>query len=194
MKGDIAAAIDPQHAHPAPGQLLLVQGGLIVDHGQAIGRPRALMAISVTGSALHVPLAAALMHGVFGGPALGGVGCGISTALVSAFNCACGALYLARHPACRDLELFRRWRRPTRAGIAEQLRLGAPMAMSNLVEISGFTLIALFVARLGPEVVAGHRLAANLAAVSYMLPLALASRSEERRVGKECRSRWSPYH
>jgi len=23
---------------------------------------------------------------------------------------------------------------------------------------------------------------------------ALASRSEERRVGKECRSRWSPYH
>ena len=25
---------------------------------------------------------------------------------------------------------------------------------------------------------------------AYMLP----SRSEERRVGKECRSRWSPYH
>src|SRR2546426_11877844 len=26
------------------------------------------------------------------------------------------------------------------------------------------------------------------------LMLAIASRSEERRVGKECRSRWSPYH
>src|SRR2546425_4080177 len=25
-------------------------------------------------------------------------------------------------------------------------------------------------------------------------PLAFAARSEERRVGKECRSRWSPYH
>ena len=25
-------------------------------------------------------------------------------------------------------------------------------------------------------------------------PAALAQRSEERRVGKECRSRWSPYH
>ena len=24
--------------------------------------------------------------------------------------------------------------------------------------------------------------------------VSLASRSEERRVGKECRSRWSPYH
>ena len=27
-----------------------------------------------------------------------------------------------------------------------------------------------------------------------MTPLAVSSRSEERRVGKECRSRWSPYH
>ena len=27
-----------------------------------------------------------------------------------------------------------------------------------------------------------------------MLLCTLASRSEERRVGKECRSRWSPYH
>ena len=26
------------------------------------------------------------------------------------------------------------------------------------------------------------------------LAVALQSRSEERRVGKECRSRWSPYH
>ena len=33
--------------------------------------------------------------------------------------------------------------------------------------------------------------------VLYFIPFApkaTASRSEERRVGKECRSRWSPYH
>ena len=33
----------------------------------------------------------------------------------------------------------------------------------------------------------------NIAAASPTITLA-ASRSEERRVGKECRSRWSPYH
>ena len=27
-----------------------------------------------------------------------------------------------------------------------------------------------------------------------MIPHPIAARSEERRVGKECRSRWSPYH
>ena len=29
---------------------------------------------------------------------------------------------------------------------------------------------------------------------SERIPLTIAGRSEERRVGKECRSRWSPYH
>ena len=33
----------------------------------------------------------------------------------------------------------------------------------------------------------------EFAIVSYVL-IKLAERSEERRVGKECRSRWSPYH
>src|SRR3712207_7601437 len=32
------------------------------------------------------------------------------------------------------------------------------------------------------------------AAGLVLAPLFLAPRSEERRVGKECRSRWSPYH
>ena len=27
-----------------------------------------------------------------------------------------------------------------------------------------------------------------------LIPIAFFTRSEERRVGKECRSRWSPYH
>ena len=31
-------------------------------------------------------------------------------------------------------------------------------------------------------------------AVGSVLKLNLNGRSEERRVGKECRSRWSPYH
>ena len=36
--------------------------------------------------------------------------------------------------------------------------------------------------------------AANLAVLDFALSCANLLRSEERRVGKECRSRWSPYH
>ena len=39
----------------------------------------------------------------------------------------------------------------------------------------------------------GDRVAVMLPNVPQY-PVAIAARSEERRVGKECRSRWSPYH
>ena len=34
----------------------------------------------------------------------------------------------------------------------------------------------------------------DLADMAFVRPKTLSTRSEERRVGKECRSRWSPYH
>src|SRR2546426_9935395 len=39
-----------------------------------------------------------------------------------------------------------------------------------------------------------HRLPGDRGDVLPVLPVTDAGRSEERRVGKECRSRWSPYH
>src|SRR2546425_481794 len=40
----------------------------------------------------------------------------------------------------------------------------------------------------------GVKLTAQLVETAPVVGLVLALRSEERRVGKECRSRWSPYH
>src|SRR2546422_10992672 len=52
------------------------------------------------------------------------------------------------------------------------------------------------VARLGRDGVAGREYDAPLAPPAFALQVIeqLEPRSEERRVGKECRSRWSPYH
>lgn len=55
--------------------------------------------------------------------------------------------------------------------MGELMRLGLPMGFSNFVEISAFSLVALLVAQLGATVVAGHRIIANLASVTFMLPL-----------------------
>ena len=48
------------------------------------------------------------------------------------------------------------------------------MGLSHLIEITSFTLVSLFIAPLGATVVAGHRIIANVSALTYMLPLALA--------------------
>lgn len=140
----------------------------------AVGKPRVLMAISLLVTLTHVPLATALTHGLLGLPPLGVLGCGISTAAVSWLALLCGVSHLARAPAYRPYALFVRWYAPRWRELSELIRLGLPMGLSTFIEVSSFTLIALFAARLGAETVAGHRVVANLAALIYMIPLAMS--------------------
>jgi MATE family multidrug resistance protein len=140
----------------------------------ALGRPRPLMLFSLGGTLLHGALAWSLVSGAWGGAALGVLGCGISNATVGWFTLCCGAGYMAFSPALRPYRLLTHWQWPRAKPLRELLRLGLPMGFSSFVEISSFTLIALFVAQLGATVVAGHRIVANLAALCYMLPLALS--------------------
>lgn len=140
----------------------------------ALGKPRVLMAIGVFSLILHAVLAWGLaLQGWLGEP-LGVVGCALSNILIAWSACLSGAAYLAFGPLGRRYRPFSHWQRPCWSKWRGLLRLGLPMGLSNLVEITSFTLIALFIASLGPAVVAGHRIVANLAALCYMLPLSLA--------------------
>jgi len=69
--------------------------------------------------------------------------------------------------------IFRRlcwpdWRRQ-----AELLKLGIPMGLSYLIEVTSYTFMAIFIARLGTTTLAGHQIAGNLGAVLYMTPLSI---------------------
>jgi len=55
------------------------------------------------------------------------------------------------------------------------LKLGIPMGLSYFIEVTAFTLMAIFIARLGAVAVAGHQITANVGTVLYMLPLSLAN-------------------
>ena len=140
----------------------------------ALGKPRPLLVISVVSTLLHALLAWLLVTGRWGGEALGVLGCGVSNAVVGWFSMLAAAGYLLFAKALQPYQLLADWQLPRRRPLAELLRLGLPMGFSSFVEISSFTLMALFIAQLGATVVAGHRIVANLAAICYMLPLALA--------------------
>lgn len=140
----------------------------------ALGKPRVLMAIGLLSLALHALLAWGFAAQGWLGEPLGVAGCALSNVLVGWLACAGGALYLQLGPLGRRYRPFANWSRPRWSTWRELLRLGVPMGFSNLVEITSFTLISLFVASLGATVVAGHRIVANLSALTYMLPLSLA--------------------
>src|SRR5574343_879971 len=140
----------------------------------ALGKPRALMGIGLFSLALHAVLAWGFAQQGWLGEPMGAAGCALSNVLVGWLACASGALYLAFGPLGARYHPFANWSRPRWQTWRELLRLGGPMGLSNLVEITSFTLISLFVASLGATGVAGHRIVANLSALIYMLPLSLA--------------------
>ena len=138
----------------------------------ALGKPRVLMGIGLFSLVVHAVLAWGLaLEGWLGEP-LGVVGCALSNILIGWLACLGGAAYLALGPL-RTYRPFINWQRPRWQTWRKLLRLGVPMGLSNLVEITAFTLVSLFIASLGATVVAGHRIVANLSALTYMLPLSL---------------------
>ena len=143
----------------------------------AVSRPKAVMAIQLAGLGLKLPLSAALVFGVpaLGLGPLGVLGCGIATAVAMWLQVLAGLWLLARDRFYAPFALGTRLRAPDRRAIAAQLRLGLPMGASILIEVSGFSFMAIFIARLGATPVAGHQLAANLVSILFMLPLALAN-------------------
>lgn len=140
----------------------------------ALGKSRVLMGIGLAALGLHAVLAWGLaLDGWLGAP-LGVVGCAWSNVLIAWLACLAAAAYLAFGPLGRRYRPFADWQAPRWRHWRELLRLGVPMGLSNLVEITSFTLVSLFIASLGATVVAGHRIVANLSALTYMVPLALA--------------------
>ena len=135
----------------------------------ALGQTRPLVLISLGSTLLHAPLSWFLVN-----RGLGVTGAGIASALISWCTVICGFFYMRTGKALAPYRLLHDWQPPRPASMYELVRLGLPMGMSNFVEISSFTLTSLFVAQLGATAVAGHRVVANLAAICYMPPLALA--------------------
>jgi MATE family multidrug resistance protein len=140
----------------------------------ALSRPVMVTVLQLGGLALKFPLNALFLYGGLGLPAMGGPGCALASMIISWVWCIAGVLVLTRNPAYRPFRLFTRFSPPNPARIWALLRLGVPMGLTYLIEITSFTLMAIFIARMGTVVLAGHQIAANLGAVAYMVPLSLS--------------------
>ena len=140
-----------------------------------IARPRPVMLFNLVSLALKVPLNAVFMFGLLGAPRLGGPGCAVATSLDAWLIAALAWGWCLRHPDYAQFQLRRRFAAPDFRAIREFLKLGVPIGLTFVADVTAFTLMALFIARLGPVVSGAHQIAANLAAVAFMIPLALGN-------------------
>lgn len=140
----------------------------------ALSRPVMVTVLQLAGLVLKFPLNALFLYGGMSIPAMGGPGCALASMIISWLWFVAAAAILMRNPAYKPFAIFTQYSPPNRARLWALVRLGVPMGFTYLIEITSFTLMAIFIARLGTVVLAGHQIAANLGAVAYMVPLSLS--------------------
>lgn len=140
---------------------------------QALGRPQMVAWLQLGSLALKVPLTIWFAFGGLGLAPHGALGCAWATFAVN-WLLALLALWTVRNGGrYRQYAVWSRMERPDWQQIRAFARLGVPAGLAILVEVTSFTLMALFIARQGITASGAHQIAANLCGVMYMVPLAL---------------------
>lgn len=134
------------------------------------GRTRPAMIAGFLGLLLNIPLNIIFVFGLYGAPAMGGVGCGVASAIVCWVMCF-AMVFSVRRANPRAI----RWEAFSWAMVCRIARIGLPGAFALLVETSAFAIIAILIAPLGTEFVAGHQVALNVSGLLFMIPLSLGA-------------------
>jgi MATE family multidrug resistance protein len=142
----------------------------------AVSKPRAVMLLQLGALAIKTPLAALFVYGAGPLPALGVVGCGVSTAIAMWCVVLIAWQVMQRGAFYTPFAIFGHGLRPPNwPALAAQVKLGVPMGGSILIEVTGFASMAFFISRFGATPVAGHQVAANLVSLLFMVPMALGN-------------------
>ena len=141
----------------------------------AVSKPRVIMALNLVGLALKVPLNLVFIYGNLGMPALGGPGCAYSTTIIAWVTAIAGWALCWSGEGYRRFGVFTHWSWPKWGEQLRLLQIGLPIGFTFLVDVTSFTFMALFIARLGTVSSGGHQVASNLTALMYMIPLAMSS-------------------
>lgn len=155
---------------PVAGVFLALRNG-----GDGLGIPRLSMFAGFFGLLVNIVANYLLIYGKLGLPALGGVGCGWATSLSLLAMLLFMASLLQRSRLDGTDGLFALSAAWSGRSIGTFLRLGLPMGVTLFIECSVFAVIALFIAKLGAQVVAAHQIALNFASLLYMLPYSMAT-------------------
>jgi len=139
----------------------------------ALERPGWVLAISAAGIPLNALVSWSLIFGHFGMPKLGLIGGGIGSSIVWAAMALALAVVILTDRQFRRFHLFGRFWRPDWPRFRQLFRLGGPIGLTMGFEGAVFSAAAYLMGLFGAPSVAAHQIALQIAATSFMVPLAL---------------------
>jgi MATE family multidrug resistance protein len=154
----------------APHLMFVVLRGLISAHGDT----RIVLRITVFGIVLNAVLDYALILGHFGFPRLELRGAGLATSVVHVAMFLLLLRHVLRSRATRRYMILARFWRADWPRLRAILAMGAPIGLMMTAESGLFAVVAIMMGWLGPDELAGHAVALQLAAIAFMTPLGLS--------------------
>ena len=142
-------------------------------YSEGLGQTQPLMKIGLLALLCNIPLNYLLIYGKLGFPELGGVGCGWATTIVMWIMALSAGSYLHYSRHFRKLKLITP-PRPRAKYFISILKIGVPIGVTLLIEVSMFSVIALLIARLGETVIASHQITLSFTGMVFMVPLSIA--------------------
>ena len=140
----------------------------------AVSRPAVITVVQLIGLALKIPLNLLFIYGGLGIEGMGGPGCAVATVIIIWAWLIMTLSFVVFDRFYRPFKIFARFSMPNWHRIWMLLKLGIPIGFSYLIEVTSFTFMSLFIARLGTTALAGHQIVANMGTVIYMVPLSLS--------------------
>ena len=103
----------------------------------------------------------------------GGAGCGVATAMVFYGMLVAYIIYVLKAKKLKPYKLLDKVYKPNISTMLEGVRLGLPVAMTILFEVSLFAVVAILLAPFGTVPVASHQIALNVSSLFFMFPMSI---------------------
>ena len=141
---------------------------------QAINIVRPIMVVLITANVINAVANWVLVFGNWGAPALGVAGAGWATCISRTYMVVVLGVVVFTRVTCPQ----RLWADDSRIEwdrMRRLLALGWPAAMQVTLEFGVFAAVTVLAGRLEPQTLAAHQIVANLAGLTFMVPLGISA-------------------
>ena len=142
-------------------------------YAEGLGYAKPTMYFGILMLILDIPLNYIFIFGHLGMPALGGVGCGVATALIFVVCSILMTLLVTFGKFFKQYQVTDHVHVIDKTLIKQFLKLGIPFGVSRTIEVACFSLAAVIISPFGPTVVAAHSITLNISGMIFMIPMCL---------------------